>query len=170
MAYTHYVGVDPGLDGGIVVLDKAGRVTGMMVMPRTEDGRIDTLALRSSVPLTTADTLLAVEKTWAFPGQGVVSVFTFGRVSGHIIGALEMLLGVKAWEISPQVWQKPTIGRVDDPKAACRAYVADHFPDVDLKYSKKTGQPSNRVKNPHQGLVDALVIADYARRQTEDYL
>ena len=160
---SYFVGVDPGLEGGVVALDEQGRVSLLGVMPKTPEGRIDSHALNLMTCALPFGTPLAVEKVWAMPKQGVVSMFTFGRVTGHAIGALEVTLGTTAVEIAPQTWQKGTFGRADDPKAAARAYVAEHFPGVNLNYSKTSGQPSTRVKGPHPGLVDALCLANFAR-------
>lgn len=168
MSYRYFVGVDPGLEGGIAVLNAKGDVEALSVMPVRDDGTIDSDKIMDAVPTRIIsldnEVLPVVEQVWAMPGQGVCSMFKFGRVTGQVIGALELYLDTRVREVAPQTWQRALWGSAEDSKAAARSYAEKNFPGVNLKVSKSTGKPSARVKNSHQGLVDALCIADYGRK------
>jgi hypothetical protein len=156
-----FVGVDPGLTGGIVVLDEEGSVLGKSPMPRREDGSIDsgrlTLCVPSKCKSLPHEIFLTVEKVWAFKSQGVSSTFTFGKVTGVAIGALESFLGTRAYEVSPQTWQRNLWSNVEDPKEAAREFVAGNWPEESFL-------ATSRSKKPHQGMVDAACLAEWSRR------
>jgi hypothetical protein len=167
-----FLGVDPGNSGGICLIDQNKKLLVTAVMPLQEVDGKSKINVKSLVPIllpyTTYKICIVVEKVWAYQGQGVSSTFTFGKATGTIIGALEAIYQQDVHEVSPQMWQKRLWGRVDDPKIAAMEYVAKEFPNINLCYSKTTGQLSNRVKVPHGGLVDALAIADFARKHWQD--
>jgi hypothetical protein len=82
------------------------------------------------------------------------------------VSALE-ITGV-SWEfVQPKKWQKEifegmneiknTKGKRDTKKMALMA-CQRMYPDVDLT-------PTERAKKPHDGIVDALLIAEYLRRR-----
>lgn len=173
---TLFIGVDPGQRGALACLDIGGHLVGLSVMP--EDGR----ALASVVLpwLTDAKATACVELVGAMPGQGVSSMFTFGSGVGGVIWALEAL-GVVVTRMPPRSWQKQLgvalrsplklpdtaspeelaaakAGRKSAVKASACEYVARRFPAVSLI------RPHCRV--PHDGLVDALCIAEAHRLLT----
>jgi crossover junction endodeoxyribonuclease RuvC len=170
MAYL--LGIDPGLHGGLAALDDGGRVVLACPLPAL-DGDLNPYALATLLrglyeaqPVTQA----AVELVGAMPGQGVVSMFTFGQAVGTILGVLGAL-GIAISRPRPQAWQERlgiALPRVKRPKgekqtkaekaerraavkAAALAYVRERWPGVQLV------QPGCRV--PHDGVVDALCIA-----------
>jgi len=98
-----------------------------------------------------------VEKVGAMPGQGVVSMFNFGKSAGFIEGVLS------AYHISyilvpPQRWKKEFDLHSDKQQSidVCKRL----FPDVNLL-------PTPRCKKPSDGMAEALLIAEYARRNPQ---
>ncbi len=166
-----YVGVDVGFTGGLVILDKEGRIYHKMIMPVREDRTIDSLKLKeiwyeyqnednwklSETPA--EDAVVACEKVWGFKGQGISSTFNFGRNTGQTIGALELIFEQQVLEFSPQTWQRDLLnlsGTEKDPKKAAREYVESTFNGENFLATK-------RSKKPHQGMVDACCIASYIK-------
>ena len=100
-----------------------------------------------------------LEKVHAMPGQGVSSMFKFGRV----FGAIEALLVSNCipYElIPPQRWTREIHKGLDhlceDSKEKSRLAASMLFPNHDFRKSE-------RAKNPHMGMVDAALIAEYGR-------
>ncbi len=98
--------------------------------------------------------LAALEKVHAMPGQGVVSMFTFGENCGTWKGILATM-HIPYVCPRPQDWQKGLVDRkaAKDIKAASLATARRLFPDADLGRKKDHGR------------ADALLLAWWARRQ-----
>lgn len=160
MAYASFIGIDPGLTGGIVVLDPAGRVAHKQAVSRRADGELDVGGMRELAAFASGPAggppLLVVEHVWAFSGQGVSSSFTFGKVTGVATGAAEAYLGVPARKAAPRTWQRAVLGPCGDTKAAAREFVVRRWPGESFR-------ATDRSRRPHPGLVDAACIAEYAR-------
>lgn len=103
-----------------------------------------------------------IEKVSAMPGQGVCSMFKFGRC----VGAVQMLAALSdapVIEVSPQKWQKEMHEGISRNSVKCpknRSLIAAGrlFPKVNLLATE-------RSRKAHEGFVDALLIAEYGRRQ-----
>ena len=96
-----------------------------------------------------------VEKVGARPGQGVTSMFNFGRSAGYIEGVLSAL-GIPYQLIPPATWKKE-FSLIGKDKQASIVTCHKLFPDVDLKRS-------NRCRTDSDGKAEALLLAEYARR------
>lgn len=148
---TVFIGIDPGKSGGIACIDTK---YGCYAAPYSDEELID--IIRSETRDGRADSMICcLEKVGARPGQGVISMFSFGKNVGYIKGVLESF-GVPYQEIYPQKWKKEFGLNSEKEKSVevCRKL----FPTVKLlatKYSKK----------PHDGMAEALLMAEYARRK-----
>lgn len=163
-----YVGIDPGVSGGIAVLTQRGdevfvRVTPMPDAPRELWEFIDDLPYFSGPADTrTREGCVAmVEFVRASPQMGVVSAFTFGRGLGGLHMALTAA-GIEFAEILPQKWQ-PAM-RVVYPRApkgpdGKRAFIAK-----DKNISKARAQELFPGLTVTHAIADALLIAEYCRR------
>ena len=144
-----FIGIDPGAtgcaalihDGGHDLFDWPGDPA--LVVPRLM-GWLARFEIK----------LAALEKVGAMPGQGVVSMFTFGQNVGTWHGILAAL-GIPYVCPRPQEWQKGIVDRKagKDTKAAALATARRLFPDADLGRKKDHGR------------ADALLLAWWARRQ-----
>lgn len=96
---------------------------------------------------------VAIESASSRPGQGVRSVFTFGRAFGEWLGILAAL-GIPHLLVTPQQWQRGLVRPSDgpDPKSRSLAVARRLFPDIDL----------GRKKDHHRS--DALLLAFWAKR------
>ena len=142
-----YIGIDPGKSGAIAII-KSGDV---MLSPFSEDIYKDWLY---DISKSGEKSFCVLEKVGAMPGQGVTSMFNFGTNFGYIQGLL------KAYEVpfelvTPQKWKKEY--SVTSDKNTSVAVAKRIFPDVNLK-------KSDRCKKDDDGLAEALLMAEYARR------
>lgn len=155
MAFT--VGVDPGLSGGVAVLNTdSGSIAGLHVMP-VKDGEVDPAALASMLWFFwPAVDVAAVERVHAMPGQGVSSMFCFGRGFGTILGVMGAQ-GVTVDLPTPQRWKKDILGAAFDhsTKDGTAQWARSRWPDAALV------PPRCRVA--HSGLCDALALAEWGR-------
>lgn len=154
-----FVGVDPGLSGGIVAIDSDLNLLGKFVMPTTAKKLLDLLAVCKIflVFLPEGEKVkVFLEEVHSMPKQGVASSFKFGRVFGAIEGVLTAL-NIPYELVSPQKWQNKIhvgIKKELPPKKRSSIAVSKLFPRLDLRATE-------RCKKPHEGLVDALLIAMY---------
>ncbi len=121
------VGVDIGITGGVAVVwwDEAGG----MLPARVESSRMPVEQGRSKGSKATspaglmdwllprvlpamvgtgrqpAGVMAAFERVHAMPGQGVTSMFSFGRSAGVVEGVL-VAMGLAVWPVEPARWKR----------------------------------------------------------------
>ncbi|OBU85475.1 hypothetical protein MY55_15970 [Chromobacterium subtsugae] len=124
------LGIDPGINGAIAVLD-GEQLLAVYDMPVVEL-RSGKATKRSVSPALLADLLrqlagahVVIEKVGAMPGQGVASMFNFGKSAGIVEGVCAGL-GLPVSFVTPQQWQKRAGRR--DGKDGSRARAAELFP------------------------------------------
>lgn len=150
-----YIGIDPGQKGGLVCLSKYS-VISAIPMPESER---DIWNWFDEYPATTVTKAL-IEQVSAMPGQGVTSMFTFGRGYGFLRACL---VGHKIpfEEVRPQAWQKhySLSGKMNKKlrKEKQRAKAQQIFPELDIWTNINT-------KGKQLAISDALLIAEYCRR------
>ena len=146
-----WVGIDPGLSGAVALIPADGAP---IVIDYPGDATLTSDALRSWL-IDYDIALVAVESVHSMPGQGVRSVFTFGRSFGEWLGILAAL-GVSHTLVTPQEWQRGVIHRTDgaDPKTRSLTAARRLFPTCELARKRD----HNRA--------DALLIARWASLQT----
>lgn len=145
--------VDPGLHGGVAVI-RDRDVWVARAMPLA--GKTIDAAAFAKIALAENPDLAVVEQVAARPGQGVVSMFTFGTGYGMILGALAAV-GIRTELVRPQAWKKLVLAGTTKDKNAAIAYCRRAFPHTSL-----LATPKSRV--PSDGIADALCIAEYGRR------
>lgn len=142
-----YIGIDPGKSGALAVLYEDGQCS---VVPFNEVAYTRALA-----PLSQYPTRCCVEKVNAMPGQGVVSMFNFGHNLGFIEGLLQAFC-ISYQLVPPQTWKKEF--SVTSDKNTSIQVCQKLFPDVNLL-------PTQRSRKPSDGMAEALLMAEYARRK-----
>lgn len=146
---TLFIGIDPGKSGGIAYIDTENDISG--TMPYGDTALIDLCRdIRSA-----SKAVCCLEKVGAMPGQGVVSMFSFGKSVGYIKGVLEAFR-IPYQEITPQKWKRE-FGLSSD-KVASAEVCSRLFPNTSLLATAK-------CKKPHDGMAEALLMAEYARRK-----
>jgi crossover junction endodeoxyribonuclease RuvC len=99
------IGIDPGAKGAIALF-RDGAFVAVYDMPTVEDKgrpRVDAAALGALVRRL-APHRAVVERVGAMPGQGVTSMFQFGRAVGMVEGVLAALL-VPVSYVTPSQWK-----------------------------------------------------------------
>ena len=147
---TVFIGIDPGKTGGIACIDTESGIC--YTVPYSDADLID---LCSSESRKGQNVVCCLEKVGAMPGQGVVSMFSFGQSVGYIKGVLESFK-IPYQEITPQKWKREF--GLNSEKAASAKVCNRLFPDVSLLATP-------RCKKPHDGMTEALLMAEYARRK-----
>ena len=150
------IGIDVGLNGAIAMM-RGETLTGIFDMPTVSLDRNGKTKRQISIPelIAIIDEFKPeeayIEKVFAMAGQGVTSVFSFGRSLGAIEGVIAAR-SIKATLITPQTWQKSM--QVIGGKDGARARAMELFPyNVDYFKLKK-----------HDGRADAALIACWGLR------
>lgn len=160
-----FCGIDPGKDGALAIL---GYRDTPILIPFSESEYAN--QLRRVVPLEyTATTVEKVQAVWslgpiepfcvvehvnAMPGQGVTSCFSFGQNFGFILGLLTAFR-IPYELVRPQKWKREFSCTSD--KNTSIEVAQRMFPGVDLRRTP-------RCAKPHDGICEALLMAEYARR------
>lgn len=168
-----WIGIDPGKTGGLVILDKGGRLVGQTLMPVIGKGTkrarpsLGLLlrwleATRQSInyrgPAIAHETVtVAIERVSSAPSDGVVSAFSFGR-SLQVCFDFAEAIGASTVEISPKDWQKAFLrghrkGSREQIKASAALVAAERWPELTADLQVKA----------RWGLADAALIAATAR-------
>jgi crossover junction endodeoxyribonuclease RuvC len=143
-----YIGIDPGKLGAMAILWQTGDVE---VIPFDKAGYTNAIARANE----TDECKCCLEHVSAMPRQGVTSTFSFGENFGWIQGVLDSF-GVSYELVRPQKWKKEFSVTAD--KNSSIAVCKRVFPDVSLL-------PSERYRKDHDGMAEALLMAEYARRR-----
>jgi crossover junction endodeoxyribonuclease RuvC len=154
-----FLGIDPGLRGGIAALDATGAVIGTWPMP-VAGGEINAAGLADLLRCVRCldgqvdIARVCLEKVGAMPKQGVASTFAFGTGWGIVRGVCTAL-SVSVVLVPATVWKKRVlVGFTHDKNGALRL-CASRWPTAELVL------PGCRV--PHDGIADALCLAEYGR-------
>jgi crossover junction endodeoxyribonuclease RuvC len=158
-----FMGIDPGAFGAIAILDKDSRELVVIDMPTIKvkrgprvvnqvDAHMLADALRGHV---TANTSALIEKVHAMPGQGVSSMFSFGRAAGIVEGVLAGL-SVPFQLIPPATWTKSM--RTFGGKDGSRQRAQELFPDYAHLFARKKDD----------GRAEAALLACYAAEREDD--
>lgn len=140
-----YIGIDPGKDGALAIVGEAD----MQIIP------FDELAYAEALSALCGNrAICCLERVGAMPGQGVTSMFKFGENFGFIRGLLQAN-GIPYELVMPQKWKKE-FGATD--KNSSVTVCQRLFPAVSLMRTE-------RCKKPHDGMAEALLMAEYARRK-----
>lgn len=157
---TMFLGIDPGLNGGLALLcPRSGLL--IEVMP-TIGSELDFHRLAEILKDWAPDIRHAVlEDVHAMPKQGVSSMFKFGKCFGGVQGVLAAV-GIPFELIRPQLWMKEMhtgTPAKDDSKSRSRLAFSRIFPGVNAL-------ASDRSRVGHEGMIEAALMAEFARRRT----
>lgn len=141
----NYIGIDPGKDGALAVITDED----VMVFPFDRKSYVNILgALKNG-------SRCCLEREGAMPGQGGVSMFSFGENFGFIQGVLEAN-AIPYELVTPKRWKKE-FGITADKNGSVQVCMR-LFPTVSLL-------KTDRCRKPHDGMAEALLMAEYARRK-----
>lgn len=142
------LGYDPGVNGGLSVLDARGAVVfvGGLNDKMTEHEALDVAWEAAHVLLKHGGWEGYVEKVGHITGDGGKGSHTFGYIKGLVRGALRSR-GVALYDVPPQLWQAKLECMTGGDKNVSKRRAIELFPGV--KITHKTA--------------DSLLIALYGR-------
>ena len=129
------IGIDPGINGAIAIFEN-GQLDTILDMPtlkiasgKTMKSHISAIGLVRILETWTlvsdGQAHIVIEKVGAMPGQGVTSMFNFGRSAGIIEGVVAALQRPYTY-VTPAAWTK-AVGRAAG-KDASRMRAMELFP------------------------------------------
>lgn len=151
---TRYIGVDPGVSGGVAIISARGVLsvhdmpTRKVMVARQSRREVDAHALAELLRPLADGALAIVERQSARPGQGVTSMFGLGRSLGVVLGTMAGL-GIPVRMVAASAW-KPALG-VPADKRLVRARASELLP---------AGAGEWRRKKDH-GRAEAALLAMY---------
>jgi len=171
-----YIGIDPGAKGGIAYINTETGKSGKAQTP-TLGGDVDIQKFCEFIKsLTKGEHMVIVEDVHSVFGASAKANFTFG---GNVMGIEWALvaLGCKYLKVAPKVWQKEMWTGV----SIVKINTGKKTKDGNIKYKNDTKATSLiaakrlfpkedflatvRSKIPHDGIVDALLLAEYGKRK-----
>ena len=163
-----FIGIDCGLDGALAKLDASGRILELLRMPTLKKGKgrkIDISALSAYLHHQSHAGALTV--TIEDPGGHAPSAaglrsmtYSFAVTEAAcVIGRIRYeLVMARKWQ--SEYWTRPKMpkGQKFDTKAAALQSACKLWPEQDWTHSE-------RAQKPHEGFVDAALIAEWGRRK-----
>lgn len=156
-----YLGIDPGQTGAFVLMDESGSVLQVSVMPLGPDGQPDYMGIKGILKWYCRDSAMVYLERAMAMAMGSTHALTYGMGFAAIKIAL-LELGAPYTMVEPGKWQKIIFEGIDQrfkPKVRALIAIDRLFPEEKSKIPV-----SPRAKKLHEGVVDALLIAEYGRR------
>lgn len=151
-------GIDPGKSGALALLHADGsaqffdvptvKLRGKDRPAWTEWANDWAAALKWAMP-----DKVVIEDVSARPGQGVTSMFTFGRSLGFAHGLVTSVCDCPVYFVTPSVW-KAKLGLLNSGKGASREICRTLYPSTTASVA--------RVKD--DGRAEACLLAHYGRK------
>lgn len=167
-----YIGIDIGKKGAIAVISSTGIMTYQMPMIKEEVSYSDLFDLiqhiqMNEIAATGEAPHIIFEKLGVIFGSSKVTAFSMG----YQMGSIEMMsisLGIPYTKVHAKQWQKEMFQGVEtikkpntftnDTKAMALIAANRLFPGHKFTFG-------TRATKPHDGMVDALLIAQYGKRK-----
>lgn len=155
-----YIGIDNGLSGGIVAVERPGVIEKIWTMPtrgKSKGNEVDGEITASFFDTWMRDEITVIIETPGKFAKGVQAISSMWDSYGCIRGILESR-GIRHHRITPQSWQKAMLVgcKKGDTKPAAYARARQLWPS-------ETWLASPRCSKPHDGMIDAALIAEYGR-------
>ena len=136
------VGIDPGLNGAIAILQDK-KVLSITDMPVMADGKknkrqLNNAQLAEILRKNTSEgdeISIVVEQVNAMPGQGVTSMFNFGQTFGAIKGVCAALQ-LPIFFVRPSKWKK-YFELINSSKDSSRTKAIEMYPNLSDQLAKK---------------------------------
>lgn len=155
-----HIGIDPGINGAVALVRVRGigRVFDTPTISVKGSSKKEYNApsmanlMREISTIVRTDTSVYIEKVSAMPGQGVTSMFNFGKGYGIWLGILAAA-GIPYTLVTPQRWRKEMMKGMAKDQVKARAIQL--FPHL--------GSSLARVKDEDRAV--ALLLAELSRRE-----
>lgn len=161
----NFIGIDIGKNGGVACIDTEGvlHLHRIPLIGKEVDLTQLFLIIKGHIEMHQLSHIVAMEDVTSLQGVGAKQNFSFGENKGQIHG---LLVGMNAsyQKVAPKKWQsvcwegvtiqKKPGGKTNDTKATSLIAAKRLFPG-------ETFLASGRSSVPHDGLIDAALIAKY---------
>ena len=159
---TLIIGIDPGLKGAIFRCYPENAMSdGMPVAETKRNGKVknelDLARLADLLYNPAMDAHAFVERVGAMPGQGVSSMFSFGKSYGAILGILAAFQ-IPVTFVEPRVWKSKL--KVRGGKVGALLHASELMPRWSHLWTPKRGEMN---KEQAIGRADAALIAYYGQ-------
>ncbi|MFN4909395.1 MAG: hypothetical protein ACK5H0_10235 [Bacteroidota bacterium] len=156
------IGIDNGLDGGLCAISAHdGSVIDMWATPtfqRSGKREVDTETIYNWITDLHTPPLIAIEEPLKH-AKSSQAMRSMGISYGKILGMCEShRLKVKPIQVLD--WQKDMLGKV--PKSQTKIFALKKALEL---APEEDWRKNNRCTVPHDGIVDAFLIAQYARKK-----
>lgn len=139
MIERYFVGIDPGKTGAISIINKDKSLVECYRIPDSERELVEIFRdLEGKVYL------CLLEKVSSMPGQGVKSMFTFGKGYGFLRACL-MAFNIPFDDVLPNTWQKALSCQTKGDKNVSKNKASQLFPKIKMTHWK----------------ADSLLISEY---------
>ena len=152
------IGVDPGISGSICFL-LDGKILEVLEMPTMAEGKKNKKQINGSQifneinrvinKIQNQEVRVVIEQVSAMPGQGVTSMFNFGKSFGILKGICSAMK-LPMYFVRPAKWKK-YFNLINSEKDASRTKAIEIFPYFSQELSKK--KDANKA--------DAILIASF---------
>lgn len=172
---TFFISADPGKLGALACLDESGSIIGKMATPINENDEVsvkDELDFVLDMFRNDPDRVFfIIEDVHPLYAVSAKSTGTFMFNKGELHGIFETIrcfssnVEIYVKFLAPKTWQKEVwnhadkvflSGKIDTKKTSLRC-AERLFPGTDFRKNEK-------CKTPHDGIVDAILIAEAGRR------
>lgn len=155
-----FLGIDPGLKGGIAAIPGAVGIEPRAWAMPTSGNEVCPKKLLADLKYYVgicqpSEVLCALEWAQAMPKQGVCAMFNYGMGFGMLRGVLAALC-IPYVLVRPTTWKKVILADTPKDKQAAIDIVRRRFPGVSLYRTAGSTKESD-------GLADALCLALYAQ-------
>jgi crossover junction endodeoxyribonuclease RuvC len=152
-----FLGIDPGLDGGFAMVTPVAVRAYKTPIIQGEKRQMNLPACGKLIEEAKAQgpVFAVIEKVGAMPGQGSVSMFSFGRGYGSWLGLLAAH-NIAFQEVHPRTWKKAMLESTGKDKGASIERATTLFPAL--------GLIPEGARTPHDGMAEAVLLAEYGRR------
>ena len=154
------IGIDNGVSGGLAAISSIGSIIAMLPMPVQKARKGNEIDIKSvwtwiyQLDARSKITVVIEEPGGSKSAKAGISM----AGSFHAIRAVCVLKDLRWHRITPQSWQKEMLPgcKSGDTKPRAKSKVRELWPETSFKATP-------RCSTPHEGLVDAALIAEYAR-------
>jgi len=164
---NNYLGIDPGKDGAFIIINDEKEIVKISLIPTigNEYDKLEMIKIVEAYDIKHA----VLENVHAPQLGGRTSCFEFGRGKG-LLEMLLFALEIPHTQVLSRTWQKEmwsgiriqykpgSTKKTKDTKATSLLAAKSLFPSQDLR-------KSIRATKPHDGIVDALLMAEFCRRK-----
>ena len=161
------VGIDNGVSGAVAVLNDHGLLIAWTPMPtqRARKGNeIDVVTLAAWLDANTGDKMRAAEYAVEEPGGSKSAAACASMAASfHAIRALLALRGVRWHRVTPREWQRVMLPGCPAGETKPRALELAR-----RLWPSEQWHATPRCTTPHDGAIDAAIIAEWLRTRTTE--